>query len=458
MRRTQRLLGIGLLLVALAAGACAAPILDPSRISDRTLDNGFRLILKDEDQWGLAAAALYVRAGSAYESEDQVGAAHLLEHLLFEATDQRDEQRVGPAIEALGGYVNASTTRDFTRIDIIVASQYLPEALEMLAQAVFEPRLSQAAVAREREIVARELIDRADTAGGTLDDLLWAAAFEQHPYGRPIGGTAEQVGDLTADDLMQFYARFYVPANMALVVVGDIEPEQVAGRVEELFGSAPQSDFDAPELPREPALQDVRVVAETRPSEATIVSFAWHAPEVEDFDEVCAMDLIYTVLGEGPLGRLHTALNEEGLALVSSCDYLTQRDPGLVIVMAVCEADKETDVRTAILNEIRRLRDEPLTEEELAEAKRVLRIGYAFSNEAYSDQAGSLGFYEALGDHALAIEYVDRVNAITAEQVQQVAQKYLDPDAYTLAIIRPEPRPGETEEARVPCAHSLVRG
>ncbi|MGC9318635.1 MAG: M16 family metallopeptidase [Armatimonadota bacterium] len=458
MRRTQRLVSAVLLLAVLAAGACAAPILDPARISDRTLDNGFRLILKDEDQWGLAAAALYVRAGSAYESEEQIGAAHLLEHLLFEATDQRDEQRVGPAIEALGGYVNAGTTRDFTRIDIIVASQYLPEALEMLAQTVFEPRLSQAAVAREREIVARELIDRSDTAGGVLDDLLWAASFEQHPYGRPIGGTAEQVGDLTVDDLMQFYARFYVPANMALVVVGDVEPDEVAGRVEELFGSRPQADFQAPELPAEPPLQDVRVVAETRPSQATIVSFAWHAPEVENFDEVCAMDLIYTVLGEGQLGRLHAALNEEGLAVASSCDYLTQRDPGLMIVTAVCERESETDVRAAILNEIRRLREEPLTEEELAEAKRVLRIGYAFTNEAYSDQAGSLGFYEALGDHTLAIEYVDRVNALTAEQVQQVAQKYLDPDAYTLAIIRPEPRPGEMEEARLPCADSPVQG
>lgn len=191
MRRHPFLLHAAALAVAVCICAGAAPILDPAKITERTFDNGFRVIVKDEDQWGLAAAALYVRAGSAQEADDQVGAAHLLEHLLFEATDPRDDRRVGPAIESLGGYVNAMTTRDFTRIDVTVASQYLPRALELMAGTVFEPGISAAAVAREREIVARELTDRLDSAGGTLDDLIWTTAFEQHPYGRPIGGTPE---------------------------------------------------------------------------------------------------------------------------------------------------------------------------------------------------------------------------------------------------------------------------
>lgn len=458
MRIASRLCSAAALIAILAAAAGAAPILDPAKITSKTWDNGFRLVVKAEDQWGLASAQLIIRAGSAYEADDQVGAAHLLEHLLFEATDLRDEQRVGPAIESLGGYVNAVTTRDFTSINVTVASQYLSEALGLMARAVYEPQISPVTVAREREVIARELIDRADTAGGALDDLLWATAYETHPYGRPIGGTPEQVSELSAEDLLAFYARYYVPANMALIVVGDVDPAALQTRVEELFGGRAPGALDLPELPREPAQTDVAIAADTRPSQATIVSFAWHAPEVEDFDEVCAMDLIYTVLGEGRLGSLHSKLVEAGTAVAVDVQYLTQRDPGLLVVTALTPPDKETDARTAIVAEVERLRNEALTAEALDQAKRVLRIGYAFSNEAYADQAGSLAFYEAIGGYQLAVDYIDRVNAVTPELFQQVARKYLDPNAYTLAIIRPAPRPGTTEEARIPCVSPFVQG
>lgn len=458
MRRHPLLLHAAALAVAVCICAGAAPIIDPAKITDRTFDNGFRVVVKDEDQWGLAAAALYIRAGSAQESEDQIGAAHLLEHLLFEATDPRDDRRVGPAIESMGGYVNAMTTRDFTRIEVTVASQFLPRAMELMAQAVFDPNISPAAVTREREIVARELTDRLDSAAGTLDDLIWTTAFDQHPYGRPIGGTPEQVTTLTLDDLMAFHSRYYVPANMALIVVGDVEAEDVYARAQELFGA--RHGDPAPDLAVEPEPEqtDVRVGAETRPSRALLLSYAWHAPKVEDFEDVCAMDLLYTILGEGQFGRLHQSLNAEGLALMTNCDFLTQRDPGLVIITAMTVPDKETQVRSKIIEQIEQLRDEPLTDEQLAEAKRVLRISYAFGNEAFSDQAGALGFYEAIDEHHRAVDYIETIEGVTAEKLQEVARKYLDPDAYTLAIIRPEAAPGEQEEAMAPCDAPSLAG
>jgi zinc protease len=450
------LLHVAALAVTVSICAGAAPIIDPAKITDRTFDNGFEVIVKDEDQWGLAAAALYVRAGSAQEAADQIGAAHLLEHLLFEAIDPRDDKRVGPAIESMGGYVNAMTTRDFTRIEVTVASQFLPRAMELMAEAVFDPNISPAAVTREREIIARELTDRLDSAAGTIDDLIWTTAYEQHPYGRPIGGTPEEVTTLTLDDLMAYHSRYYVPANMALVVVGDVEAQEVYAQAAELFGT--RESAPAPDLSIEPEPQqtDVRVGAETRPSRALLLSYAWHAPEVEDFEDVCAMDLLYTILGEGQFGLLHQNINAEGLALMTNCDYLTQRDQGLVIITAMTSPDQETQVRSAILEQVEKLRSEPLTDEELAEAKRVLRISYAFGNEAFRDQAGALGFYEAIDVYTRAVEYIETIEALTAEQVQAVAQEYFDPDAYTLAIVRPEAAPGEQEEAMAPCdAHSL---
>jgi zinc protease len=235
-----------------------------------------------------------------------------------------------------------------------------------------------------------------------------------------------------------------------------VEAEEVYAQAETLFGERESAEAPDLSVPEEPSQTDVRVGAQTRPAQAVVLSYAWRAPAVDNFDDVCAMDLLYTILGEGQFGRLHQNLNAEGLALMTNCDFLTQRDPGLVIITAMTTPDRETQVRTAILDEVEKLRNEPLTEEQLAEAKRVLRISYAFGNEAFSDQAGALGFYEAIDSYERAVDYIERVEAVTAEQLQAVAQKYFDPDAYTLAIVRPEAAPGEQEEAMAPCErHSL---
>lgn len=436
--------------LVVAGAAWAGPILDGSRIVEKTFDNGFRLVIKPEHQWDLVSLGLYVRAGSYCETDDNAGIAHLLEHLLFEATTGSDGQTVGPAIEALGGYVNAGTTRDFTRVDVTVASQYLGQVLEMLARASLEPEMTASAVTRERNVVIRELTDRMLTAEGVLQQLLWQTAFGQHPYGRGIGGTPEQVSGLSLEQLQAFHERFYVPGNMALIVVGDADPEGLTQQVGELFGQQPAVPLAFTDPPPEPKLTTSRRVVEKRQSDKTIVSFAWHTPGIGDPADVWAMDLIYTVLGEGNSGRLRQALEAKGLALTCTVDFLTQRYPGLFIITALTDPDKEREARSAILAEIQRLREDQVPEEELAEAKRLLRVSYAFGNEAYSDQVGSLGFYESIASYRFAVDYIDEVNKVTAADLRSLARDYLAPDGYSLIIIRPETGTGRTEEAHVP--------
>lgn len=446
--RDYRTVSVVLLLALAAVSAAAAvPILDPSRVSEQTFDNGFRLILKPEHQWGLASAGLYIRAGSFCESDQNAGVAHLLEHLLFEATDASDTTRIAPAVEAMGGEISAHTTRDFTHLDVTVAAQYLPEVLTMLAKAAFEVQISPPVVAREREVVARELTDRAEYAEGSLDDLVWATAFTTHPYRRPIGGSPDQVLRLTEVEVTEFYQRFYVPGNMALVVVGDVDPAAVTAQVAELFGSRPARSVALPQPAAEPPQTEIRSVIRTRPSDTVLFAYSWHAPGIAQPTDVCAMDLIYTLLGEGAFGRLYAALEEPGLALMSYVQYLTQRFPGLFTVTVLTTPDNDLKARGAVLAEIQRLRDQPVSEAELAQAKRLLRLSYAFNNEAYSDQVRTLGFYEGLGDYRFALNYMDLIDAVTVEEIHRVARTYLTLDSYSLVVVRPEPKPGTTEEA-----------
>ena len=445
--RQVRPLAIGLALLTTALAVAAVPALDGSKVVEKRFDNGMRLVVKPEHRWGLVSVGLYIRAGSYCETDENAGVAHLLEHMLFESTERGNGQRLGPAVEAMGGDIGAHTTRDFTSLEATIASQFLPEVLPLLAKAVFDAEITPSAVALEREVVARELTDRSEYAEGSLDDMIWGTAFTVHPYRRPIGSTPSQVAGLTLEQVLAFRQRFYVPGNMALVVVGDVDVDALTAQVADLFGARPAVGYEPPQVLPEPPQDDIRTMVTTRPGDTVIFSYAWRAPAITDPVDVCAMDLIYTVLGEGVFGRLNHALQESGLALMSSVDFLTQRYPGLLMVTVLTTPAEDLKARSAVLAEIKRLREEPLTADELAEAKRLLGIDYAFNNEAYSDQVGSLGFYEAIDSWRFATGYIDSVNAVTAEDISRVAQQYLGLESYTLVVVRPQPRPGETEEA-----------
>jgi len=196
----------------------------------------------------------------------------------------------------------------------------------------------------------------------------------------------------------------------------------------------------------------VRKHIATRDSQMTAISYAWHAPGMPDETDICATDLIYTLLGKKQVGRLDKLLVEEkSYAADVRIDYLTQKHPGLFVITAVVMDKNEMAVRKAILEQAQRLVDEPVPEDELARAKLLLRTEYAFSNETYAGQVGSLGFYDAITSYRFAIDYIDIVSAITPEQLQAAARKLFVPDSYSLLILRREQDAPAVEEVKLLC-------
>ena len=432
---------------AVSVAAAAVPILDADRIQETTLENGLRVIVKPEPYAPVVALGLVIRAGSAYETDANSGVTHMIEHLLFE--DPGDGAGLGPWIEDMGGYINASTWRDSTRIVVAVASEFLPEVLPRLAEAVFEAQFTDEQVTRQRRIIIREMADRYAGVDQVLEKLTWETAFTQHPYKRPIPGTPESVERLTREEVEAFYRRFYVPANTALLAVGDVATEEFTRLAASSFGGYAAGDLAGPQLPAEPAQTTTRIAAQPMETKVTFLQFAWHAPGLAAPADVWAMDLMYIILGEGEGGWLNKHVRQQRLALSCGVRFLTQRDPGLFVILAVTPPDKELAARQAILENIERLRTEPLSKEALWQAKRLLYAQYAFTNEAYTDQIETLGFYEAIASYKLATEYIERVNEVTAADVQAVAEKYLAPDQYTLVIIRAPAKESVTMEARL---------
>ncbi len=444
---------IGLVVaVVWSAAAQAAPVVGGDNVKLKVLDNGLRVVVKEERTWPVVAMGMYIKAGSLHEADDQVGAAHLVEHLLFEAEPAEGEAKVAGYIEGIGGRMVAYTGRDFTHVDITVANSYVETALERLVRTVFEAEFEEAAVVHEQQVVCREIRDTTEGASGTMAFALWDLAFENHPYGRPIGGTVQDVRKLTVARVRDFYNTFYVPNNMSLVVVGGVDTDWLFNRVQQLVANYKAKTIDWTEPARETAQSKVRKHITTRDSEITAVAYAWHAPGMPDKADICATDLIYIILGQKNTGRLHKVLVEENQwASNVNITYLTQQHPGLLVIRAAVLEKNELAVRKAILEQVERLVNEKVTEQELARAKLLLRTEYAFGNESYAGQVMSMGFYEGIDTYEFAIEYIDRVNLVTVDDIQAVARNMFQAGSYSLVILRREKDAPPAQEVKLLC-------
>ena len=445
----MRKMSLVVALISLAVGrlwAADLPILDPARVTEKTLPNGLKLVVKEDRQWPVVAIGVYVRAGSLYESDKEAGAAHLVEHMLFEATDDSN-QKLAPCIEALGGRIGATTLRDFVHVDVMIASRYLEQVLPLLVKAVFEASFSQEQMTREQAVVRREIADRRDRVDLYMEEMIWRLAYKTHPYGRPIGGTSGNVASLAYDDVKSFHKRFYVPSNASIVVVGDVEPAWLEGRLKELTSAYPATETGWTAPAPEPPLTEPRIKVESLPREVSLMSFAWQAPGIADKADVCAMDLIYTILGQGRLGRLNAKLvSEQKVLLAAEAEFLTQKCPGLMLITAIASPAREAEAQAAVVKEVVQLAEQPVSAEELARAKRLLYTEYAFSNESYDDQVGSMGFYASIDSYRFALDYINTVMAVTPEQLQQTAARYLKANAFSLAILHGQ-RNGRPDES-----------
>jgi len=431
------------LLMCLCASVGGAPILNPDNISATVLDNGLRVVIKSERQWPVVAVGLVIRAGSGYESADNSGVAHMVEHLLFE--ERESQEGLGPWVENMGGYINGMATRDFIQITVAASSQYVDEIIPKLAQSVFEAEFTAEAVAHQRSIISRELADRLTTTSALAELFAWQLAFTEHPYHRPVPGKPDQINSLGLEAVRTFYNNFYHPNNASLVVVGDVQPDSFFELAKQTFGDYPSGPLADPPAP-EPSQNEVRTRIEYLEHSSTLLEFAWHGPGIANKREVCAMDLIYIMLSN-ELESMTRQFEQDSLLQAAAVNYLTQRWPGLFTITAVTHPAHELDLRSAILNKINYLRTNLVSEEIVTEAKQAIYADYAFSNEAYTDQVDSLAFYEAIDTYEFAVDYIDLINQITPQEIQQAAKKYLGPDNYSLVVIRPERAVEGTEEA-----------
>jgi len=403
-----------------------------------TLDNGLTLVVTPLPFARSVSASFYLRAGSRYESEESAGLSHFCEHLCFKGTARRPRPvDLSSEIDAVGGSINASTDRELTSYYAKVTPEYLERALDVLADMLRCSLYEEAEIERERGVILEELgaVEDApdELAGVLLDGLLWPG----QPLGRDIAGTPASVGTITVERLRAYYRTQYVANATVLSVAGAVEPERARELCERLVGDwEPGAPADWIRVDG-PSPQASRVRLRAKETEQAHIALGMGGLSAVDPDRH-ALGLLSAILGEGMSSRLFVRLREE-LALCydvhSAAGYL--RDTGSFGVYAGVDRGRTHEALAAIVRELARIR-EPVEEDELARAKALVRSRIQLRLEDTRAVSARYGVLAALGLPLVTPEEaIARYEAVTAADIERVAERVVRDSALRLAVVGP---------------------
>ncbi len=410
----------------------AIPVFGIEGTTREVLPNGMSVIIKESHGSPTVSLNIFVRAGGLYETPETNGLSHFYEHMFFRGTPTRTGWQFKRAIEALGGTTNATTGRDFTHYYINLPAQYAPQGLELLADALKNAELKPEGANLEREAVLEEY--RIGMASPTRQfyDKIFKMAFAGHPYQRSVMGPMENLQRFNRPDFVAFKQKFYVPSRTSLIVVGDVRADDLRPHIKRLFSDFGGADAGDPQFVLPPWPSEEVAAVEGNTLNKAYVLLAYRGPSVRERPDIYQADVMTFLLGMGRGSMLNRALVDKKLADSTSVDFLTQREPGLIIAVAVGDGGDESKIKEGMLATIERIKNGDFTDAELRRAKILLTNTYTFGNETNSGKADSLGFYESIDKMDFAVKYLEEVKKVDRQGVIRCANKYFTPGFYSL--------------------------
>jgi zinc protease len=434
---------LALLLAGLLAGCALGPVTPSGETGAPTrevLPNGIVLITREQRASDVVALQLWVRAGGRDEDSAEFGLSHYLEHMLFKGTPTRRPGAIDREIEGVGGRSNAFTSQDFTHYDLVLPAAQLRGGMELLADIAVNASFDQTELDAERKVVFEEMRLNEDAPDRWMLRRLYEVVYEPHVYGRSILGTPEVIGGLTREQLRAFYRKFYVPRYMVLVVVGAVDPGEVRRQADATFGRLKGQGADRPVRPRLAPLQTRREAAAARPEQQAWLGMAWRSPATNHPD-VYAVDVLTYILGDSPSSRLNQVLRErERLVFSIEAGYGAWQLGGAVTVIARLEAANLERAEATVLDVLRRVKTEGVTEAERRRALVTAEANYAFDIETVEGLAKTYGQAETTWTLDDEVAYLSRLRQVSAAEIQAVALRYFGDDNY--ARIRFVPKEG----------------
>jgi zinc protease len=446
------------LIVALLALAAATAWANPY---EKTLANGLRIIVQEDHRAPTAVHMVWYRAGSMDEVDGTSGVAHVLEHMMFKGTKNLKPGEFNKRVAAAGGRDNAFTSLDYTAYFQQVPTSRLGEMMALeadrMANLVLDPKDFEQEI---RVVMEERRLRTEDNPQALVYEKQMAAAFQAHPYRRPIIGWMNDLENMTAADAREWYRRWYAPNNAYVIIVGDVRHEEAFRLAEKHYSKIPRRTLPGRKPQIEPAQVGIKRITVKAPAKLPYLVMAWKAPALRDIDrerEPYALEVLAAVLdGHDGARFARNLVRGSRIAVSAGAGYdATVRGEALFVVSGTpTEGRTVAELETALREEIARVAREGVSVQELERVKTQTIAAQVYKRDSMMAQAMEIGRIEAAGFRWRDIDaLLEKIRSVTADEVQAVARKYFDDARLTVATLDPQPLP----EGTPPKSASAIR-
>ena len=423
-----------------SAGAAPAGVSDPlEAMQVAQLENGLTVLTLEDHTTPVVSFQIFVDVGSGDEARF-TGLAHLFEHMMFRGTKHLEPEEHSRLIEARGGRINAYTSRDLTVYYEDITSEHLPLVISLEAERFANLDISEESLASEREVVISERRWRSeDSPEGRAFETLMALTFFAHPYRIPTVGWLSDLQKVSLAECLEFFRAYYAPGNLVVAIAGDFDTEETLALMRQQFGQLPAAQPSPRNPTEEPQQLGERSATVRMDVQSPLLALAWHAPAT-GHEDAEALDLLSLALSNGPSSRLYQRLiYGESVALEVSAAYWELRRAGLFyFTVQVRPGEDAARAEALLFEEIERLRRERVSPRELQRAKRAMEVSMVAGQGSAHALASRMGIEWVFFGRVIPLaEKLARYEAVSAEDVQRVAQRYLDPAGRNLVRVLP---------------------
>ncbi len=418
----------------------------PDRIQKTVLPNGLRIVTETIQTVRSLSAGIWVKTGSRHEQEEQAGITHFLEHMLFKGTERRSAYEIAQSMESVGGYLNAFTSPELTCYYARCLDTELDTALDVLTDMVLHSRFPEEEIEKEKKVVIEEMKMYRDNPEDFIFEEFHKQLFEPHPLGRPIIGYESTVKSFDQNALFGYLREQYHPSNVIIAVAGNAEHDRVVALVEKYFQPLDSTFAANGDQPMTPYKASKAVLK--RPIEQTHFMLGRRALSAIDDDRYKLL-LANTVLGSGMSSRLHQNIREKyGYCYHIQSFMEAFRDSGMFGIYAGTDREYVDHMRELVLTELRNLRDEPISDTVLDEAKSQLKGKLLLSQESMSNRMTRLAKSEVFHDRYITLdELVAEIDRADAGQIRDLCNTFFDEEEMTETILMPEDNRTAGEES-----------
>lgn len=428
----------------------------PNMVHEKTLKNGLKVLVKEDRRAPVMVSQVWYKVGASYEHDGITGLSHVLEHMMFQGTDNLAPGEFSKIIAANGGRENAFTGADYTAYFQTMEASRLAVSMKLEAERMQRLNLQEKEFVKELQVVMEERRMRTeDKPQSQAYEYFKAIAYTSSPYRNPIIGWMQDLEDMKLQDLAAWYQQWYAPNNATLVVVGDVDAAEVFALAEQHFAVIPRVDFKPLKQRVEVPQLGLRRGIVRQTAKVPYLLMGYKVPVLnsqEDSDDIYALEVLSGILSGGQSARLAANLvrGSQVASSVSAGYDMNARLPTLFLFDGVpVEGGSVEHLETALLEQVALLQQKPVAQAELKRIKAQVIAASVYEKDSNFYQAMQLGLLETVGvGWQKSAEYVAKVQAVSVEQLQAVAKKYLIEDHLTVVYMLPNDKPQKTVESQ----------